>query len=142
MNRAAIDNFRGHSVLSELCDPLPRLRRDPDEDTERSIISLAGGLGPATEPASMSLQIHGDTAARYWRIQIGPDGAKAIEEGAEPSLTDPVDVEIITREETWRLIADGTASLVDAWVDGQLRFRGNIVVLYRLVRQLRQSRRT
>ena len=124
--------------MSEFCDPLPRLIDAGVADLSRSIRRFGEIIGTSQkQPVSLGFHIIG-VAARYWRLQIGPQGPKVSEEAPDDANTPRPDIEVITSEQTWRNIAEGTLSPMSAMIAGQLRFRGDVALARHVVQLLRR----
>jgi putative sterol carrier protein len=64
-------------------------------------------------------------------IQLDTTGAKVHKEPLKK-----VDLEILTRKETWEQIAKGSISPIEAFVTGKMRVRGNYKLGPRLIKHL------
>jgi putative sterol carrier protein len=84
----------------------------------------------------LGFRITGDVE-RYWRLRVDPAGFSAAEEAPESENSAQPDIEVIAHEQTWRSLAEGALSPMAAMFTGQLRFRGDVVLASRVVRQLR-----
>ncbi len=138
MSDVALNQIRKSPSVSEFCDPLPRLIDAGVADLSRSIRRFGEIIGTTQkQPVSLGFHIIGD-ATRYWRLQIGPQGPKVSEE-ADDAKTPRPDIEVVTSDQTWRNIAEGTLSPMSAMIAGQLRFRGDVALARRVVQQLRAT---
>jgi putative sterol carrier protein len=107
-----------HHLLQKLSDPArPELAASFDR--------LAEILSNTRRRHSLQLQfsIFDDDAEEptTWSVVSTKDGCQATQERIQQP-----DVEIITHAQTWRDIAEGRLSPLEAFVKGRLRVRGNI----------------
>lgn len=138
MSNVGLDQIRKSPSVSAFCDPLPRLIDAGVADLSRSIRRFGEIIGTSQkQPVSVGFHIIGD-AARYWRLQVGPQGPKVSEEAPEDTKSPRPDIEVTTSEQTWRSIAEGTLAPMSAMIAGQLRFRGNVALARQVVQQLRR----
>jgi hypothetical protein len=129
-----VNQVRNHPILSEFCDPLPKLSEAGDEDVAGSVNRFGELLGNRAEPVSVGFHLTGEPE-RYIGLRVGPQGLLV----GETAKTDQPDFEIITSEQTWRGIAEGEVAPLDAMAHGELRFRGNVVLASRVVHELRRA---
>ena len=138
MSEVVMDQIRKHPVLAEFCAPLPRLTESDDPDLSRSISRFGELLRTHPRQVSLGFRITGDVA-RYWRLFVDPAGFTTAEEPAENGDVAQPDIEVIVGEQTWRSLAEGGLSPMAALFAGQLRFRGDVALAWRVVRQLRRA---
>ena len=116
--------------LSEFEVSLPPL----GGDLEASFSRLADLIGAPETPLSIVIHIADESEPRSRAIHAAASGCK---------MTDVVpespDVELILDAPTWRAIASGELSLVEAFARGRMRVRGDIDDARRLVQQLRKG---
>ena len=129
-----MNQVRNHPILSEFCDPLPKLSEAGDKDVAGSVNRFGELLGNRAEPVSVGFHLTGD-GERYFGMRVGPQGLHV----DDATKADQPDFEIVTSEQTWRGIAQGEVSPLDAMARGQLRFRGDVVLASRVVRELRHA---
>lgn len=67
----------------------------------------------------------------HWGLALTPRGSEAFNEPAEKPAA-----EILTDVETWTALAKGQLSLLEAFVGGRLRVRGNINLVRAMARSL------
>jgi putative sterol carrier protein len=125
MSESALDQIRKVSHLAPFCDPLPKLIEPGSTDTATSVRRF-GELLAAGSPVSVGLRLANGTQQA---IHLRTDGDTA--DRSAP------DLEIITSEGTWHRIASGQLEPMAAFIAGELRFRGDVAVANRVVRQLR-----
>jgi putative sterol carrier protein len=125
MSESALDQIRKVPHLATFCDPLPKLIEPGSTDTATSVRRF-GELLAAGSPVSVGLRLANGTQQA---IHLRTDG-DATDRSAP-------DLEIITSEGTWHRIASGQLEPMAAFIAGELRFRGEVAVANRVVRQLR-----
>jgi SCP-2 sterol transfer family protein len=129
-----VNQVRNHPILSEFCDPLPKLSEPGDQDVSGGVNRFGELLGNRARPVSVGFTFTGD-GERHIGLRVGPQGLDVV----ETAKTEQPDFEIVTSEETWRGIAEGEVAPLDAMTHGRLRFRGDVVLASRVVHELRQA---
>ncbi len=79
---------------------------------------------------TVQFRVVGDGEARYWSASAGSEARAA--KADDPAL------EIVATGETYRRMADGSYSPLEAFLDGKMRVRGDVDLGKRLVRKLSQ----
>ncbi len=74
---------------------------------------------------------------RSWVLTAGPDGCQVSAAGPRRP-----DVEVILDAATWRLVAAGDMSLLEAFGRGRMRVRGDIDLARQLAQALRRASST
>jgi hypothetical protein len=119
--------------LSDFYTPLPALAEPTVEDLDVTFDRLAELIGMTPTPMAVRVQLgegeHADV--RSWVLDAGPSGCRVTSEA-----TRPPDAEAILDAETWRLIASGGMSPLEAFARGRMRVRGSLQTARRLARQL------
>jgi hypothetical protein len=84
------------------------------------------------------IPVSGEIVPRaVFSIAVSPAGAVLLKEDEEARLVvDRTTLIILTTTETFRRIADGSCSPVEAYLDGQLHLHGNMELGRRIVRRL------
>ncbi len=138
MSTVSLDQIRKSPSVSAFCDPLPRLIDAGVADLSRSIRRFGEIIGTGQkQPVSLGFHLIGDVA-RYWRLQLGPQGPKVSEQAPDDTKAPRPDIEVVTSEQTWRNIAEGTLAPMAAMIAGQLRFRGDVALAHHVVQLLRR----
>jgi SCP-2 sterol transfer family len=131
---AALERIREEPLLGTFAVPLPSLRSDGSDDVGPTFVRLGELIG-SSEKASLSFRIADDVNTQTWALEIGPDGC-----AVTPQPTMRPDVEVLLEPETWRRIADGSVSPLEAFGIGKMRVRGDIQIALRVFRQLQTPR--
>jgi len=126
---------RGHSAemawLEEFSFPL-RLSKGPDvNDLGESFERLTQAIGPVSEPLSVQFTV---SDAATWHIDTGPAGCTVTSE-----TKGSPDIELIVDADTWRLIASGTLTPLEAFGRGRMRVRGDLATIRRFARLLQPA---
>lgn len=105
-----------------------RLPPAPGEhDADASFERLAGRAGAVAPPATVRFTVHGGRGPRI-RTLVADKSGCAVVAGETPAC----DSEVITDAETWRLIASGEVSALEAFARGRVRLRGDVLAARRL----------
>lgn len=132
---AVLDRFRKLPFFSDFSTPLPRLAEPDSYDLDGTFARLAELIGAPQEPLSVRFRIADGHAVRSWTLRAGPEGRQVTTQESEPQP----DLEFILDAETWKLIAEGTGSLLEAFGRGRMRVRGDIEVARRFAGQLQRA---
>jgi hypothetical protein len=104
---------------------------DPDDDIDRAFVRLAELIGPGEAHADVRFSLLGPEGTTHRYLRLGPDGAAVQQSGpARP------DLEFLLRSETWESIGRGDLSLLEAFLTGRLRVRGDVGLAKSLSRRL------
>jgi hypothetical protein len=123
------ERLRGHPVLGDFLSPFPRLTDSAEDDLGRTV----DRLGELVGGSDVRGRVHFGGAVRSWSLELGPDACKV-----SAHRTHRPDLEVLVAEETWRRLADGTLSPLEAFGRGDMRVRGDIALASRFVRLLRR----
>ena len=137
MRRQLAERLHDNPVLADFLSPLPRLTEQGDEgDLGRTFERLGEIAGRSEIRARVHFRILEDDrkTIRSWSLELGPTGHSVTPEPAHRP-----DLEVLVTEETWRRLAEGTVSPLEAFGLGDMRVRGNVRVARRLARLLRQQ---
>jgi putative sterol carrier protein len=105
-----------------------------EQDLADTFQQMAAQLSDSGESAQVQFRILDGDERRYYCLSLDRYGCKASSDRAEePAL------EVVTRSETWRQIAAGSLSPLDAFIQGKMRIRGDVELGKRLLRQLAGS---
>ncbi len=96
-----------------------------------SFEKVARKLERTEERGVVQIRILAEDEEHYWRVEM-EKGECRLHEGSiqKPSL------EIITREETWREISEGSLSPMEAFLHGRMRVRGDLKMGIRILKRL------
>jgi len=130
-----LERIRRLPFFSDFSAPLPRLVEPDRYDLDGTFARLAELIGTPQEPLSVRFHIADGDAVRSWYLDAGPEGGQVT---TEESARRP-DVEFILDSETWKLIAEGTLSPLEAFGRGRMRVRGDIDVYRRFAGQLQRA---
>jgi putative sterol carrier protein len=122
---------RSLPFLSNFQTPLPRLAEPAAQDLDATLGLFGQLLGAPSEPLAVRIQISEGEQQRSWLLDAGPDGCRVTEDDNRPP-----DVEAMLDAETWRLIANGEISPLEAFGRGRMRVRGDLRAARRLAGQL------
>jgi putative sterol carrier protein len=120
--------------LSEFEVSLPPLGGAEGGDLEASFSRLADLIGAPEAPLSIVIHVADESELQSRAIHAAASGCKVTD-----VVPESPDVELILDAHTWRAIASGELSLVEAFARGRMRVRGDIDDARRLVQQLRNS---
>jgi putative sterol carrier protein len=95
---------------------------------------MAELLKDSEDDGSIQFRILNKDQHLYWNLLLHPNGCHV-----RPEKIDKPDLEIITKEETWRQIAEGKLSPLVAFVRHKMRIRGNEKLGKRILKQLASS---
>jgi SCP-2 sterol transfer family len=125
------EQLRGDPVLADFLSPLPRLTEPGEDDLGRTFERLGEIVGGSKLRARVHFRVvEGEgksERARSWSLELGPDACSVSAE-----RTHRPDLEVLVTEATWRRLAEGAISPLEALGQGGLRVRGSV----RLARQL------
>jgi len=131
------ERLRGHPVLGDFLAPFPRLTDSAEDDLGRTVDRLGELVGGSDVRGRVHVGVvHGagdSGAVRSWSLELGPDACTV-----SAHRTHRPDLEVLVAEETWRRLADGTLSPLEAFGRGDMRVRGDIALASRFVRLLRR----
>jgi putative sterol carrier protein len=128
------DPVAAEEFLSEFQVSLPRFGGEEGGDLEASFARFAELIGAPEAPLSIVIHVADESELRSRAIHAAASGCKVTDAVPESS-----DVELILDASTWRTIASGELSLLEAFARGQMRVRGDIDDARRLVQQLRNG---
>jgi putative sterol carrier protein len=101
-------------------------------DLEASFSRLADLVGAPEAPLSIVIHVADESELRSRAIHAAASGSEVTD-----VVPESPDVELILDAPTWRAIASGELSLLEAFARGRMRVRGDIDDARRLVQQLR-----
>jgi SCP-2 sterol transfer family len=115
---------------------LRKLTGPSERDVAATFQRMAEVLGRFDEAARLRFQIVSDQPVpeeqpSFWSLEVGPQGSEA-----SAQRIDRPDFEVITTAETWWRIADGTLAPLRAFLQGQMRVRGNVEIGKRILSRL------
>ncbi|MEV0177073.1 SCP2 sterol-binding domain-containing protein [Streptomyces sp. NPDC050803] len=128
------DSFRNDPTLAEFLLPFPQLPHAEDGDPGSAFERLGELVAGSTLRARVHFRISADDAARSWTLELGPDACTVSSERAHRP-----DLEVLVGAETWRQLATGSLSPLEAFALGDMRVRGDIRVALHLMQLLRQQ---
>jgi putative sterol carrier protein len=111
--------------------PLKKLLEPEDSDLEAGFQRLAELLQASGETADVQFDIAEGRRTHRWHVALREKSATVGEEAARRP-----DVRLIVGDKTWRQIAAGQLSPLDAFLSGQLRFRGDVETATRLFKKV------
>jgi hypothetical protein len=122
-----------------------KVRLLPDEpapDIEGILRTLATRLAKSGEKASIGVRLVGDPEPQVWFVDFRKPVAQ-VERVTDPKgkYASTVAFEVITKPDTWRAIASALLSPIDAFLGGELRFRGDAELAKKLMRYLATSKK-
>jgi putative sterol carrier protein len=131
---AALEKIREEPALGDFAIPLPKLAEASSKDLGRTFQRLGELIGASEEEATLQFRIAGEGEARIWSLTTGPAGCNVTTEHAPRP-----DIEVLLDADTWKLIAEGTMSPLEAFGRGKARLRGDVGLARRIVRRLQHS---
>jgi putative sterol carrier protein len=107
--------------------PLTQRLRSEIGETLRG---MSASLRQTRERGRIHFRILDATGRTDWTLELGK-ASKVVERAVgKPKL------EVVTRADTWHLIAAGELSPLEAFITGKLRLRGDVEMAKRIVRHL------
>lgn len=102
-----------------------------EEGLEGSFRRMAQALGTYETPVTFQVQLLDGEKSLSWCLELTPHGSTVrAEKRAHP------DFELITHVQTWREIMAGSLAPFEAFVQGQMRVRGDVKLGRRLLKRL------
>jgi len=128
-------------MVAESYTKLQNLTVEANEPIEHIVMRAAHKLHGLRETATVQLRLipaGGEIVPRaVFSIAVSPAGAVLLEDdGTGRRVPDRSTLTLLTTTETFRRIADGSLSPVQAYLDGQLHLHGNIELGKLIVRRL------
>ena len=120
--------------LSDFEVSLPAFGGEEAGDLDASFERFADLIGAPEAPLSIVIHVADESEPRSRAIHAAASGCKVTD--VVPASSD---VELILEAATWRAIASGELSLLEAFARGQMRVRGDVDDARRLVHQLRNG---
>jgi SCP-2 sterol transfer family len=117
-----LERYGRLAPFSDFSAPLPRLVEPASYEVDATFARLADMVGAPEEALSVGFRVVDDDGERVWTLNVGPSGGRVATQASEEGA----DLEFIVQADTWRRIAEGTMSLLEAFGRGQLRVRGDI----------------
>jgi len=105
-----------------------------EQDLGGTFQRMAEYLGKTGEHALLQIRILSGEKHLYWSIELDENGTKVRNE-----KVDHPDFEVVTREETWWQIAEGTLSPLDAFTQNKMKVRGDAHLGKRILSRLAAS---
>ena len=134
MQEQVVERFATDPLLKDFVVPFPNLLRDNSVDIENSFVRIKELLGNGYKAAVAQFTLSKGNVSRSWCLILSPGSCKL----SEDSYLHP-DLEILTNEIVWSEIAQGKISPLEAFGQGKLRVRGNIVLARHIVKILREQ---
>jgi putative sterol carrier protein len=104
---------------------------DPGEDLKGGFERLARALKTSGETADIQFDIVEGRTTHHWHVALRQKSATATNQVAHRP-----DVRLIVAKKTWQQVAVGELSPLDAFLSGQMRFRGDVETANRIYRKL------
>lgn len=120
--------------LADFYAPLPPLTRHDNEDLDAGFARLAQLIGGVDSPLAVRFVVTDTDDVRTWVVEADPDGCRV-------STADPRHpaIEVMLDADTWRQIAAGRLSMLEAFGRGRMRVRGDIGVARDFAQALRRA---
>jgi SCP-2 sterol transfer family len=128
--------IHGHPMLSDFHAPLPRLTEPGEKNLGVTFARLAERIGSSPDAPSARFHISEGKHVTCWFLDAGPVGCRVTDSAEGPS-----DLEIFLDADTWRQMACGRLSPLEAFSHGRLRLRvsSDLDVARRFVRRLHST---
>jgi hypothetical protein len=132
--RSLEDHLQATPFLADFYAPLPPLVRDDNEDLDAGIARLAQLIGGVDSPLAVRFVIADADDVRTWLVEADPDGCRVSAAGGRHPA-----VEVMLDADTWRQVAAGRMSMLEAFGRGRMRVRGEIGVARDFAQALRRA---
>jgi putative sterol carrier protein len=106
-----------------------------DADLDAAFQQAAQMLTEPAQRARIQLRVLTDAEPLFWCLEMTGERCSA-----QRGRVEHPDLEVISREETWRQIVDGSVSPIEAFLGGNLRVRGDLEIAKGLLLRLAESR--
>jgi putative sterol carrier protein len=103
----------------------------PEEGLDGSFRRMAQALAKYETPITFQVQLLDGETSQSWCLELTPNGSTV-----QAEKRDHPDFELITHVHTWREIIAGSLAPFEAFVQGQMRVRGDVKLGRRLLRQI------
>ncbi len=103
----------------------------PEEGLDGSFRRMAQALATYETPITFQVQLLDGEKDRSWCLELTPNGSTV-----QAEKRDHPDFELMTHVHTWREIIAGSLAPFEAFVQGQMRVRGDVKLGRRLLRQI------
>src|SRR5260221_4603107 len=113
---------------------LRNLMEQREEDLGGTFHGMAGLLGKPKEPGLVQFHLLDNGKHLYWCLELDQNESRVRAE-----QVDHPKFELITQVATWRQIAEGSLSPLEAFLQGEMRVRGDVEFGRRLLKQLALS---
>jgi putative sterol carrier protein len=113
---------------------LRRLTEHREEDLGETFRRMAELLGKPEEHGVVQFRLLDNGKDLHRCLELDQNGARVRAE-----KVDHPDFEIVTQVATWRRIAEGSLSPFEAFIQGEMRVRGDVEFGRRLLRRLASS---
>lgn len=110
--------------------PLKKLA-EPKDDLKAGFERLARSLKTSGETADIQFDVVEGRTTHHWHVALRPKSATATNQAANRP-----DVRLIVGKKTWQQVAAGELSPLDAFLSGQMRFRGDTETATRIYKKL------
>jgi putative sterol carrier protein len=126
----ALDRVRRISFLSDFAAPFPTLMESEEDSVDQSFQRMGDLATQLQEPVSVAFRITTGEEKSYC-VLAGPEGMQVTDEAQEAP-----EVEVILDADTWKRMASGSISPLEAFGIGKMRVRGDINAAWRFARGL------
>lgn len=121
-------------IVADFTKPFPMLFDKNQRSLDKSFAKMAKLVGIIPRPVSIQFEIHRKQKPAHWCLQCSSKHTEVSKVRQEkPTL------EIITTEQSYKRIAMGEQSLFQAYLDGNLRVRGDIELARILARRISKN---
>lgn len=122
---------RGNTLLTEMARPFPNLLGGNKSDLTNGFKEMGKALSGSKRTGAIQFAIREGRKTRRWCLTLTPGGCDVAE-----AATDQPNLEILTDAATWRKIASGSTSPLEAFGSGKVRVKGDIRLARVLVRSV------
>jgi putative sterol carrier protein len=120
-------------VLADFVGPLPNLLGNLRTADERSFARVGQRLSGVGKAANIRVSLTEADSVTSWSLELSPKGCTVARGGKRKA-----DLEIILASpDVWLRIASGRLSPLEAFVQGQMRVRGDIALARRIARAVK-----
>jgi hypothetical protein len=130
----ALERARAEPVLGDFAVPLPKLARAGSTGIGASFEELAKVIGVSKETTTVTFRVTEPRKVHVWSLSSGPSGSRVTTGDPQPP-----DLEVLLDAETWKQIAAGALSPLEAFGRGKMRIRGDLNLARRIVRRIHRS---
>lgn len=122
---------KADAALSDFVKPLPKVLGTGRHAIATSFNNIAKRVGKMRRTSGIQFAIRDGRKVDHWCLLLHPEGCTVL-----TSAADNPDLEILTDSATWKSIAAGKLAFLEAYLEGNLRVRGDLELARLFARRL------